>query len=946
MVFKSEVIKRSRGLPEQIGRSVSAGSGAFFEELKKQDEVKEKQNIALEKKKLKSLNNFDRNFANYAKYNDPGVGTDPDAALDAEEAIENGMDDRDAFKYASRKRLARLQGEGQNAQQGTNQQGNLRGLTQSTGQSLINSIGVQKGPGNKQSHESIFQYMNRRGKEQQAEEEAYQANPETASPKIKEFVTKHPFKTPAAAAGGFTRLGESLTDLVEHPFEKAREKLNLPNGGEFTPTGLIKKALGYSSKKLEEWSGISKLPPEEQKAARALGDIATLIPGGSIVKAAVKGIQATKFAIPFAKFLQKQAIKTGLKEAEILQITFQQAEKSGIDLGLVSMGDKKETAKLLKQMHLQNQTKQITHQKSPVSIEKNISPSEKSRIEAHGSIGNVVIENPETKRVLTKISKEENPTTSATQRTHGETPKYHRYDEAVAREEQLLANAKHEEEVLSEVADKAARDLEAAKEPARESTKIARLGNIERWQSELPVKRAIYERALKTKRALEDAAVLAKDAKQKAMLEGRLSIATKEVTLAEDALKQNLKSIKEGKLRTNMEQHIEGSRNLVIKVGEEAQAGEVKLSKTNYNPEMIKKAKSIEKMKKLPGEPKNDFYNRVHREYIDTYKQRLNQVNQELKGTSKGLADVESKAALRREKDALEKMIDHAEAEITIHNRKLQLRNLNKRATARERLGKAEHKKELSATEKKTHEIAAKVEGDFHDYMKNPTKENLDKIINNAVVEIKIEAQEAAIQAKAEAEKAAKIAAEKARKKAMDARKTKQEAEKAARDAFEKSKLDAEKAAQEAVEKAKIDAEKAAEKAKIDAKEAFEKADAAQKAWEAASKKPSPSAWQDLKTSLKQLNTIRKNPFAKTATKIVGVIMGSKSLKFLTYGSPVAIATYAFTLAKDKYEKENYKKALRSPDTRKQLELKSKYSKKIVKQAEEELRSERISKKK
>lgn len=265
---------------------------------------------------------------------------------------------------------------------------------------------------------------------------------------------------------------------------------------------------------------------------------------------------------------------------------------------------------------------------------------------------------------------------------------FKRAEQEGIREQQLKLHPKYAEEIASDAAERAAR-LEA-KMP---KTAVGEAGVAKRMsiaEAELPKAKELYQKAISRVRGLENELARGVPEAQKAASESLYNMAVKELNDAEFYLKTVLNNSKTGEGRVGLEQMRQSARNKMLKIEDEVLSGhEAKLSPRDYNPETIKKAKSLEKKKPLPASRHEDYFTQVHEGYANEYRQRIADLDRELEKLKRvpGMAPLQRGIQINREKDVLKKLTDHIDAENAIHRHKMGLRETHQRQVAKERLG-------------------------------------------------------------------------------------------------------------------------------------------------------------------------------------------------------------------------------------------------------------------
>ena len=469
--------------------------------------------------------------------------------------------------------------------------------------------------------------------------------------------------------------GQFAAAVGIEPIEQAEGLVNLISHGDPLLGRYLRQDKPRLAEKLKEASGINALSPEHREAAENVALISGLIPLGGPLGAIAKGIKGTKFEAILSRLFAKRASQAGRAAEEVAEEAFRAAEKSGVDLGKVAAGDAEETERLFK-----------------------------------------------------VISSEETPTVARAERVQRKSSKFVESEAQTLREEQIKAHPRHE----AEVEDAVQRKIDQIQKDTPVPGGRGEINQANRSKLALikyPKVRESYQKATANMHAYEDAYVNAKTAAQKAEIEPRLMAARRSADEAEEALRRNIADAKGRSPRATPETTRETAQNKITKLQNDiAEGKEIELSKKDYNPERIAEAKSIEKKKPLPGKPKEDFLHKVHDEYQQVYQKRLDEINDHLAKPVRVAAEGLGRGRLLKEKSVLEKLIEHAKADKTIHTRHLQARELAARKRIEEQTKALIPVKELTPAAKKAEEVASRIKPGLEDYIKNPSQEKLSAL--------------------------------------------------------------------------------------------------------------------------------------------------------------------------------------------------------------------------
>lgn len=249
------------------------------------------------------------------------------------------------------------------------------------------------------------------------------------------------------------------------------------------------------------------------------------------------------------------------------------------------------------------------------------------------------------------------------------------------RESQLKEFPKYEAEIAQDAAERAESRI-----PKTEVGKESQRLRIHEAMRNLPKAEEGFRKAIARVRALEnEAANLSGVAKERA--NALIELSKNELKDAEFALKQSRENLTGQSIRVGLAEMRQAAQKKMLDIAEKIEKGEeVVLSKADYNPEMIQKAKEIEKRKSLPAVKQDDFYTQVHKEYGDQYRKQLQRIEQEIKELPKSMVSAEQYNALKKERDILKKLANQTDAEQKIHRHKLGLREAEERHKAAQRL--------------------------------------------------------------------------------------------------------------------------------------------------------------------------------------------------------------------------------------------------------------------
>ena len=230
-----------------------------------------------------------------------------------------------------------------------------------------------------------------------------------------------------------------------------------------------------------------------------------------------------------------------------------------------------------------------------------------------------------------------------------------------------------------------------------------------------PIRKTVQEQSARI-RALEDAEFEAKG-KEKERIKSLLDYEKQDLVNSEDLFERALKISYTGDERGTIKDLQKAAEKRLDTLSEEAARLKkpITLSKSDYNPERTKMANELLKKKQPPGKPRDDFHQKVMRTYKDTYERRLKEIGDEIK-QARDSRVIESLFALRREEEALKKLIKRTDTERYLHERNQKLREIKARKEVAERLKASEIKRDGELTKL------------FKNYTAKPTRETGKKI--------------------------------------------------------------------------------------------------------------------------------------------------------------------------------------------------------------------------
>lgn len=413
------------------------------------------------------------------------------------------------------------------------------------------------------------------------------------------------------------------------------------------------------------------LSPEAIKAAGGAELIGGLLP----IEGLFSGLNLIGKGKGFLKNAEKIAAREGIGVAEAMQNIAKEAETAGIDLAKAAAGDKQEAGKLF------NLSNRISSKAPATATEMRIA------------------------------------------RTKPEARIHPRLEKIELREAQTKAFPKYESEIAQDAAERAARAEKRI--PKTVKGKESQRLRIHEAEKQYPKAQESYNKASGRVRALEDEVARLKGPQQESA-KTILELAKKDLDEATFGLKQAYENLTGVNVREGIPAMREAAQKKILGIQDAISAGEdYKIAKMDYSPDLIKKAKEITKKKPLPKARESDFYTQVHDVYANEYKKRLDQINTEIKNLPKNMQGLSRGRELQLEKNVLDKMIESANAEKVIQNRRFGLREIAERHKAQERFSKLKPK---SAEPKVQKVIQENIKDNIKSYLESPSVENLAKV--------------------------------------------------------------------------------------------------------------------------------------------------------------------------------------------------------------------------
>lgn len=239
------------------------------------------------------------------------------------------------------------------------------------------------------------------------------------------------------------------------------------------------------------------------------------------------------------------------------------------------------------------------------------------------------------------------------------------------RKKQLANYPKYSEEIARDAAEREVR--RQARIPKTEVGEAGLAKRIAIAEQKIPALQNSYTKSLARVRALEDS--LAKmPAELRQRYQNLYEIAKQELQEASTDLVTGMSNRVSGGTKSTVSDSVRAANKKLFEIEEAIEAGrDYPLKGYDYSPKMIEQAKAIQKHKPLPKMRGDDFYNQIHDRYLEPYKTKLSELNRNIRDP---LAPPDILKNATKQKDILEKMIESAEAEKTIHNHKLGLREM------------------------------------------------------------------------------------------------------------------------------------------------------------------------------------------------------------------------------------------------------------------------------
>jgi hypothetical protein len=276
-------------------------------------------------------------------------------------------------------------------------------------------------------------------------------------------------------------------------------------------------------------------------------------------------------------------------------------------------------------------------------------------------------------------------TASRIERVGPEGKLFKRAEEEAVRAKQLKLHPEYAEEIAKDAAERAARiEAKRPKTPMGEASVAKRMAMAE---AELPKAKEMYQKAVARVRSLENEIAKGVLPEHSAQTEALYNMAVQELNDSEFFLKTVLNNAKTGEARIGVEGMRQAARNKMINLENQIAEGKTpELSLKDYNPEFIKRAKELQRKKPLPSTRHDDYFTQVHEGYANEYRNRIAALSRP--ADPKSLSSLGYPKDPEKTKKYLQKLVDHIEAENTIHRHKMALREIEQRKIAQDRLGK------------------------------------------------------------------------------------------------------------------------------------------------------------------------------------------------------------------------------------------------------------------
>jgi hypothetical protein len=492
-----------------------------------------------------------------------------------------------------------------------------------------------------------------------------------------EFVKQHPVRTAAAPFVGIASPLEAVGRFTEPsaPIRMGLQAAQRVMGRE--PTKDRRPTL---SDQLRQG-----LNPDEQETVGQLENIGLLIP----FEQALAGLAKLGKLASFEKMFGRLAKAKGIAPEAMAEKVARTAAKSGIDLEKVAAADAQEADKLIKMT---------------AKVGKEYPGQPAGRI----------------KKVTEKR------------------PLFKTKEASKMREKELEMWPEYQKEAETYEAERMARrnKVKGLETIAKDEQRM------EAASKAIPKARDDYERLASQVRAFEDEmARLPKD--QRSRAENLLKYHEKQLAYAEENLNDLLNMARTGEARPTVHDLEKKALEKVKNLTAEIESGkEPNFTKRDYNPERIQAAARLEKSKvKLPSRMKpNDKLFQAHKVYKDAYLRRLSEIRDELVAlkNTKSMSAMNELRALQREEKALKDLVEHADADIKLHEHQLNLKNLSARQKAEKTFKKLKSGPTTTQQEKvqKVHNLSKENAIEMNErvlkHLKTPEKGSAEKLAERA----------------------------------------------------------------------------------------------------------------------------------------------------------------------------------------------------------------------
>jgi len=291
-------------------------------------------------------------------------------------------------------------------------------------------------------------------------------------------------------------------------------------------------------------------------------------------------------------------------------------------------------------------------------------------------------------------------------------------EEIALREEQLKNFPKFAKEIEADAAKRLNQSLKIkrAETLAKEENRMALAAR------EVEPLRNLVQKQSASVKALENE-VSKLSGFRKSQAESMLEFNKMELRKAQEELDKALSLAKTGKVKATTKELEEAALKRLDKLRDQANDATkpIALSKSDYNSQRVSEFKKLVDKKAIPGKAVDDLHQKIMKTYEDMYSKRLNEMTNEIASATKRRS-IPELMTLKRERDALKKMLDNVKANRFFHERTQKLRQIEQQQKISNMLKKAKQIEKPQVTKL----AKGKITEATNTFIKNPNPENLE----------------------------------------------------------------------------------------------------------------------------------------------------------------------------------------------------------------------------